>query len=180
MYSPPAAVVVGPDGRFVLKGATRERYHLWGGTYPGWTVVSVTAAGVDITAAPLIVGDRDIDDVRILLTGRIVALSGTVVDAADRPVSPASVLVFPADYAAWIANGMSNRVMRRVSTTATGTFSTAGLPPGLYLAAALPDASMTDYPDRRLFEAAAKVAQPVVLAEGKPATVKTVLGTRAR
>ena len=180
MYAPPSAVPIRADGTFELKGAMRSRYHLWGASYPGWSVTSVTAAGADITSQALVVGDKDINDVVIRLSSRPVVLSGLVVDAKDTPVLDAEVIVFPVATADWIATGMSNRVMRRIRTDNHGQFSTAGLPPGMYLVAALPDGSLRDYPDRRLFEAARSYAQSVLLFEGKPADVRLVLGPARR
>ena len=178
MYSPPSAVAVKPDGTFELKGAMRGRYHLWGGSYPGWTVVSVTAAGTDITGTALVVGDKDINDVVIRLTSRPVVVSGLVVDANARPVEAAEVLVFPVATSAWIAGGMTNRVVRRVTADSSGRFSAGGLPPGMYLVAALPAGAAHDYPDRRLFEAAEQVAKSVLLFEGKPADVRLLVGSK--
>ena len=178
MYSPPSAVAIRPDGTFELKGAMRSRYHLWGGGYPGWTVASVTAAGTDITGKALVVGERDIADVVIQLTSRPVVLTGLVVDANAAPVVEAEVLVFPVAAADWIANGMNTRVMRRVRSNNAGQFSTGGLPPGIYLVSALPAGSAHDYPDRRLFEAAEKVARSVTLFEGKPVDVRLLVGPR--
>ena len=66
--------------------------------------------------------------------------------------------------------------MRRARTNGAGRFSGSGLPPGTYLVAALPEGSAADYPDRRLFEFAAKSAQSVVVAEGKPVEVRLLVG----
>jgi hypothetical protein len=178
MYSPPASVPIRPDGTFELKGAMRSRYHLWGGTYPGWATSSVTAAGTDITGNALLVGDRDITDVLIRLTSRPVLVTGQVVDANGSPVQGAEVLVFPVATSDWIANGMSSRVMSRVRSDDAGQFSASGLPPGMYLVSALPAGSAHDFPDRRLFEAAGMVARSALLLEGKPVDVKLLLGPR--
>lgn len=114
----------------------------------------------------------------IRLTSRPVALTGLVVAANSVPVPDAEVLVFPVATSDWIANGMSSRVMRRVRANDAGQFSAGGLPPGIYLVSALPAGSAHDYPDRRLFEAAEKVARSVTLFEGKPVDVRLLAGMR--
>jgi hypothetical protein len=107
-----------------------------------------------------------------------VTLAGRVVDSTGQPANGAEVIVFPSDYKTWIANGLSNRVMRRAGTGGGGVFGVSGLPPGLYLAAALPAGSLDDWPDRRVFESIALSAMPVALAEGKAVEVTLPLVTR--
>ena len=72
------------------------------------------------------------------------------------------------------------RVVARRRVDPTGRYSFAGLPPGLYLVAALPASATADYPDRRLFESVAPLAKLVTVAEGRPATADLVVVQRPR
>lgn len=167
MHSPPARVRPDADGRFALAGAMRGRYHLWGGSPAGWTVTAVTAGGRDITLSALELVDRGVDDVEIRLTSRTVGVSGRVLDTEGRPVSNASVVAFPADHGRWIDGGLSIRGMRSSRSSPAGTFTLAGLPPGPYLVAAFADGALIGWPDRRVVEAVAQVADLVLLEEGR-------------
>jgi hypothetical protein len=62
--------------------------------------------------------------------------------------------------------------MRRIRSGPDGRFGTAGLPPGLYLVAAVGEGSIPSFPDRRVFEELAPSATLVTLAEGTPANVR--------
>jgi protocatechuate 3,4-dioxygenase beta subunit len=170
LMSPPAAVAVEPDGRFVLAGAMAGRYHLFGGSPAGWTVKSIRAGDLDVLDAPLTLVDRDID-VTIELTPSLIGVSGLVVDDAGTAVANAHIVAFPASYTRWIANGMSIRTMRSLRSSPTGSYNLTGLPPGAYLLAALADGDTEAWPDRRVVESIAKVAQMVVLQEGRPVTL---------
>jgi hypothetical protein len=177
LYSPPAAVRLDAEGRFQLKGAMRGRYHLFGG-FPGWGLKQVIAAGADITMKALEVGDRDISDVRIVLTRRVPVISGTVVSPDGSATADAEVVLFPADYRTWIANGLSLRGMVRARVSSTGQFGPVGVLAGSYLAAAVRSGELNDWPDRRIFEALASVASPVVLLDGRPAELRLTVVSR--
>jgi hypothetical protein len=168
MLTPPGAVEVDREGRFTLRGAMAGRYHLWGGNVTGWTVTSVTSEGKDITMAPIVLSDHDVNDVQIKLTSRIVRLDGFAVDSAGAPVANAHVVAFPAEYPTWIAGGLSIRTMRSVRSSASGAFTIAGVPPGGYLLAAFADDQTETWPDRRVVEEAAKAASFVLIQEARP------------
>ena len=69
-----------------------------------------------------------------MLTDRLTALDGSVVDDQRRGVPRAQVMVFATDRAQWYA---ASRFMRKVAADAVGAFSVTGLPFGSYYAVAL-------------------------------------------
>jgi len=102
------------------------------------------------------------------LTPSLIGASGLVVDDSGTPVANAHVVAFPASHKQWIANGMSIRTMRSLRSSPTGSYHLTGLPPGACLVAALADGDTEAWPDRRVVESIAKVAQMVILQEGRP------------
>jgi hypothetical protein len=62
-------------------------------------------------------------------------------------VADATVFVFPAEYQTWIANGMPSRQAKTVAPGKTGVFSIPDMPPGSYIAVALPSDVAADLQD---------------------------------
>jgi protocatechuate 3,4-dioxygenase beta subunit len=136
-----------------------------------WMVRSITGAGQDLTGGALTLADADVTDLVVTLTNERTRISGTVVDADGRPVPRATVLLFPADHAGWVASGGSPRTMRRVRADESGRYMADGVPAGDYLLAAYPDGQPDEWPDPRVMAAAAAVATPLTIANGETRTV---------
>jgi hypothetical protein len=113
---------------------------------PKWTLKSIMSAGRDALVQPLELGSTDISDVIITYTDQISGLSGTVRDNGG-VVADATVFVFPAEYQTWIANGMPSRQAKTVAPGKTGVFSIPDMPPGSYIAVALPSDVAADLQD---------------------------------
>jgi hypothetical protein len=141
-----AATVARPsaDGVFVLDGI-RGRYvvRLRQGP-PGWWLDSVTIGGVDVTDSGFDVAGGEAVAIEVVATQRMSSLSGTVKDAADKPVSDYSVVAFSPDDAKW---GPHTRFVVAAAPAADGTFTVAGLVPGEYVVAAVPPIEAGDETD---------------------------------
>src|SRR5437762_9842332 len=78
----------------------------------GWDLKAVIAGGVDVTDVALPFGTRDesLSDVQVVLTNRLIELSGTVANARGENVSEYALLVFSSDRERWYAG---SRFLRR-------------------------------------------------------------------
>jgi len=131
-----------------------------------WILRSVTVNGRDALTAPFDLGNSDIADVVVTFTDRSTSLAGTVRAAGTAGSSSATVVLFPADVQAWIANGMIQRAFRTAATEADGAFSLPNLIPGDYLAAAIPADAPHNLQDSRTIAQLSRLATAVSLAEG--------------
>jgi hypothetical protein len=100
-----------------------------------------------------------------VLTTETTELSGSVVDAEQRVVPDASIIVFAED---------ARRIWRRarwVRPDLTGAFAITGLPPGDYLAVALADVDETRWYAPDYLDALRRQATRVTLAGGVKTTI---------
>jgi hypothetical protein len=88
---------------------------------------------VDGQAVDMSGGTRQLE---IVLSDRIAAVSGLVVDRNGRPLSGYSVVLFPEDETRWTP---SSRFVIAARASQTGNFRLKEVPPGAYLAVALRD-----------------------------------------
>ncbi len=144
------------------------------GAPPGWTLKSATYNGRDISNVALML-DRDVSGLVVTFTDRPSTLSGQVNNPTGAPDVAATVLVFPADAAAWSDYGGLPRRLRAVRVGLDGHYSTVGLPPGDYLVVAVADEASANWQDPAVLRALARVATSVTLADGESRTV--ALGT---
>jgi protocatechuate 3,4-dioxygenase beta subunit len=126
-------------GRFVLPPGIGPRLLRVNGLPKGWWLKSVTAAGRDITNAPIDLGDG-LDGVDILVSRRMSTLSGVIeagdAEKAELPADTA-ILIFSEDSSQWV--NASTAVARvwpthegREDDRQDGTFLAEGLPAGAY------------------------------------------------
>jgi hypothetical protein len=169
--SGPPLPVVDANGQFRTQGYPAGRYSVAvGGSMGGpWTVKSVMANGRDVLSAPLELSGTDIEGVVITFSDKTTRVSGAIRGLPNGAV--ATVFVFPADYKTWMANGMSQRLMRQITPGTQGQWGAAGLPPGDYLAAALDSADVGDSQDPAWFDALSRLATRLSLAEGDTKTL---------
>lgn len=132
-----------------------------------WTLKKVTRDGKDITDEPVDFRDGDVDGLEITLTSLRTSLAGTVMDA-DKPASDCSVVVFAVDPTRW---AFPSRYFAQGRPNPQGRFQIQGLPPGNYLALALPTQLGTDWQDPEFLKQHANFATGFSLAEGGTATV---------
>ena len=101
----------------------------------GWMLKAVTLNGQDLTDTPIDVPPgQHLAGLRVEITQKIGAVTGTVVDARKQPVLDATVVLFPADER---LRTVQSRFTRTARPDQEGTFRITGLPPGDYRAVAL-------------------------------------------
>lgn len=135
-------------------------------TVRGWNFESATHAGKDLLMTPLVLDAAPVSDVVITFSDRRSELSGTITDNAGRPDSEAAVVLFPADYRAWIANGLSALATRAQLATQSGRYSFP-VRPGDYLVAAVSEEVLAVWPHGPTVEKIVLTATRVSIARGE-------------
>jgi hypothetical protein len=134
----------------------------------GWYFESATRGGQDLMLSPLVIESSDVNDVVLTFSDRRTTLSGVVSDAAGRPTATGAVVVFPADYQAWIKHGMQAISSWVVAVAQNGSF-TLDVRPGTYLIAAIDEERLDDWRRETTIAALAAQATRVTLARGDAA-----------
>jgi hypothetical protein len=129
-----------------------------------WQVKSAIVDGRDVYSAPLEIRTGDLTGVLITVTDRLAQLSGTVTASAPYKPGDATVILFPANYQAWIDSGMNPRLARTTRATASGAYSITGLTEGDYFAAAIDRSEEGDVQDPAFIEVLARAAVRVTIA----------------
>lgn len=159
------------QGEFALAGYPPGMY-LFSATTPGqgWLVKSITAEGRDVVRRPLEVKDADISGIVITFTDKVGRVSGAVHGLNNAtPLPGAMVFLWPADYRDWIANSDGSPI--RTAPVVRG-YSISGLIAGDYLMAALDGPDVPEGRDMAFFDALARVATHVTLADGDQKTIE--------
>jgi hypothetical protein len=157
---------VNDDGTFVVPRLAPGRY-IVSADRPGseWNLTSATSAGVEALDFLLEVpGDRDVRDLLLTFTDRGSELSGSVTDAAGRPRSDGSVIVFATDERFW---GAGDRRIRMEQLSADGRYSFAHLPPGAYRLAVVDGVEPDEWLDPSFLRQLAGASIPVTIGEGE-------------
>jgi hypothetical protein len=145
-----------------------------------WQLKSVTAGGRDAFNAPLDIKDADVSDIVITYTDRIGRMEGQVRNAAGALAANASVVLFPADYRAWIANGMNPRRVRTARSGSTGTYVLVNLVAGDYLIGVAAEGETIDPLNPTFIEAIAATATRVTLGEAEKRSMDLQIGRGGR
>lgn len=136
----------------------------------GWTLKGAMAGGQDASNVALTLG-ADIADVILSFTDRMGSLAGQVRDASGAADATATVLVFPANSSGWSDYGSFPRRLQAIRVDRRAEFNTGALPPGDYLAVAVPDEATANWQDPAVIKSLARVATAVSVVEGRPQTV---------
>ena len=158
----------GPDranaqGEFKTKGYAPGKYFFNATAGGGWQVKSATMGGSDVLDAPLEIRDASVSGIVVSLTDKFGQLTGTVT-AAETDLSETTILLFPANYRAWIDSGMNPRRSRTARASRAGAYTIAALPAGDYLVAAIDRSSEGDMQNPAYIEQVSKVATRVTIA----------------
>jgi Carboxypeptidase regulatory-like domain len=130
----------------------------------GYSLKQVFWRGQDITDSGLpLKGNTAITDVEVILTAQSTTVIGAVTDAAGKPVLDYVALLFAEDSDKW---GTMSRYLTLARPDQQGGFVIKQLPPGRYLAAALPYLEDGDQSNPELLERLRGLATPFTLAEG--------------
>jgi protocatechuate 3,4-dioxygenase beta subunit len=145
-----------------------------------WTLESILVSGIDVTDRPLAFGRRDqsLAEVEIVLTDRVTALSGTILDDRGQPARDAHVIVFPTDRDRWYP---SSRFLRTTAARSDGSFRVVGLPGGSYYVAALAQVPLDGedaWQDPELLDALTAGAATVTLTDGQAQALNLRLPAR--
>ena len=135
---------------------------------PGpWQVKSATVGGRDVLDAAVDVRDANIGGVVVTVTDEAFSLTGTVTPAAGQTVADAVVLLFPADYRAWIENGMNPRRSRSGRPNPAGAYTFPVLPAGDYLVVAVDRSDEGNLQDPAYIEALSRLGTRVSVVSAK-------------
>ena len=111
----------------------------------------------------------------MVLTDRVSEVPGRAVDARERGVADATVVVFPVDRMLW---GQASRFVASVRTAKDGAFGVRNLPPGYYYVAAVTQATPGEWRDPDLLDALVPSATPLTIIEGDAVTATLRAVTR--
>ncbi len=108
---------------------------------------------------------QNIDGVVVTFTDRVTEISGTLQDAAGKPVPDYVLLVFSTDKRFWMPQSRRTQQTRPESN---GQFLFRNLPPGEYFITALPDLDASEWNDPAfLANLASQSPTKITLAEGE-------------
>jgi len=175
-----ARAEVRADLTFEIRGVHGPRRIQLGERTPeGWVVKAVFANAVDVTDRALPFGDasQSLDDVEVVLTNKLTEVAGTIAAAQSQP-HESTVLVFPIDRARWYPG---SRFFHRHRSSAAGTFSIRGIPPGDYHVAVLADSAVPAgdeaWQDPQFLESIAGRAARATVNEGQKLSIDVRLMT---
>jgi hypothetical protein len=138
---------------------------------PEWGLKAVTWNGQDITDTPVeFPPGQTSTGLEIVVTQKLSAVSGRVVDTRGAPATDATVVVFPADEATWMPQ---SRYVRGVRTDAQGGFQIVGLPANdRYLIVAVQGLETGQASDPEFLASVADEATRFSLIEGESKTIE--------
>jgi uncharacterized protein (DUF2141 family) len=130
-----------------------------------WLLKAAVADGRDLLDFPIDIGpNQGVSNLALTFTDRTQELSGTIQDAAGRPTSDFTIIVFTPDTRYWLPQA------RRIASTRPGTdgrFVFRGLPPGDYRLTAVTDVEPGEWYDPAFLTQLNAVSIPVAVAEGE-------------
>ena len=103
-----------------------------------------------------------------MLTDKISGVSGIVVDRNGRPLANYSVVVFPPDPLRWHRD---SRFLVTARSDNDGRFRADVVPPGAYLAVAVPALPFGSWQDRSVLEKLQSSAETIRIGEGQQLTI---------
>jgi Carboxypeptidase regulatory-like domain len=127
-------------GRFTIEGVMPGRYALHaGGAERGRSPWMLKSAAIDRREVPdepiELRPGQEITDLQLTVTDRVTVLSGTILDAAEKPAAAEWVLVFSTEKKHWSAG---SRRLRAVRPDMASVYTVRALPPGTYFVTLLP------------------------------------------
>jgi len=181
LSQPPTVIPVTEPFQFAFGQLIGGRYLIDVGGAGNWMVRSVTVGGKEVLNRAFDV-TGDVTDVVVTMSTAITRLMGAVLKDDGTPIEGAQVVMIPADYRRWIADGRALGAYRSALTNVGGRFAMNGLPAGDYLLVAFASAVDNDWQSPAALDALAAGAQPVRLDAGKFSVidVRKVLATVPR
>lgn len=171
--SAPAAFAVSSGNQFTTRELLPGRYVIGISNLPdAWTLKRISVSGRDVTHVSLSV-NGDVYPV-LTLTDTPAELSG-VVRRGDRPDPAATVMLFPANSDLWSDAASTGAGVREVRAGRDGSYRFPGLPPGDYCVLAREDDDPGSWKDTQTFEALARVASRVSIADAEKRSLDLTL-----
>lgn len=152
-----------PPGRYVIRSATSATIRR---AMETWIFKDVLLGGRDVARSPLDLKE-DVSGLRIRFTDRPTEVSGLARNIQGAIDAEAAVLVISANPRDWTDFGSTPRRLRNIRAGLDGSYRVAGLPPGEYFVAAIPEAEAGDWHDPRVLQSAARIGVRVVLVDGQ-------------
>jgi hypothetical protein len=171
LSQPPTVIPVTEPFQFAFGQLIGGRYVIDVGGAGNWMVRSVTVGGKEVLNRVFDV-TGDVTDVVVTMSTAITRLMGAVLKDDGTPIEGAQVVMIPADYRRWIADGRAVGAYRNALTNAGGRFAMNGLPAGDYMLVAFASGVDSDWQSPAALDALAAVAQPVRLEAGKSTVVE--------
>jgi hypothetical protein len=128
----------------------------------GWTLKSIVVDGVDVTDVRFDVKPGDALEAVVTYTALRSEISGSVLDAAGKPATQFTLVLYSADRRYWIPQ---SRRTQEVRAGSDGRFLFSNLPPGDYLISAVDDIDPGDSNDAA-FLAMLATHQPIRISLG--------------
>jgi protocatechuate 3,4-dioxygenase beta subunit len=159
-----AARATGPGGALAAGGGRG------GAALPGqtgtssWQLKSAVADGRDLLDFPVDLANGSLSNLTLTFSDTSQELSGTIQDAAGRPIPDFTIIVFPPDQRYWLPQA------RRIASARPGTdgrFIFRGLPAGDYRLTAVTDVEPGEWYDPAFLTQLASVSIPVSIGEGE-------------
>ncbi len=162
---------VDTSGAFTIRGVTPGRYRVSSGVPSGvpnaskWALKSSIVAGRDTLDVPMEVRpSQHVDGIVLTFTDQPSELTGVVQDAAGRPATDYSIIVFAADRTFWTAQ---SRWIRSVRPDQDGKYTLRNLPAGDYLVVAALDVEQDEWFDPSFLQRVAPSAIRIAIGDGE-------------
>jgi len=139
----PAPTTIREDWTFEISAMSGLRL-ITAESRQGWTMKRVTVNGRDVTDVPLDLREADVNGVEVVLTTRTSTVTGTIVDAGEKPLRDHSVVIFADDETKWT---VWSRYVTFSRSGQQGTFTVKGLPAGSYLAVGVQSTTNGEWQD---------------------------------
>ena len=157
--------IVGPDGRFTLKGVPPGHYEF---RVSGQAHKSSIVSGQDTLDFPLeFTGDRDVTGAVLTITDRCNELFGTLTDSSGQPATDYTIIVAASDPRFWREGS------RRIKVTEPdlwGRYYFRDLPPGSYQLSVVNDLEPWKQYDPEFLRTIAITSVPITIGDGAKVT----------
>jgi hypothetical protein len=142
----------------------------------GWSLQSAVLDGQDVSDVPFEVAPgREALELTITYTDRASEISGTVIDAADRPTGAFPIVIFSTDRAHWAPFSRRVTVVR---PSTDGRYTARGLPAGEYFVSAVTDLDEGAQYDPAFLNQLAQASFRITLGENEQKVQDLRLGAR--